>query len=153
MCNTPLIESAIEAYKDCKNNNPSEKFSEVALIILVSTGMVSMLINPDFNGDRFDIYINGSYRVSTLQSSGTGEDAVVSLNLAQVAMDKNLTMNTWYRISGTVDLATGNITVSAHDISTGELVATKSRPSQLTSITRMAVQATKGYPNPIYSQN
>lgn len=50
MCNTPLIESAIEALNDCRNNVPSEKFSEVALIILVSTGMVSMLINPEFNG-------------------------------------------------------------------------------------------------------
>jgi len=50
MCNMPLIESAIEALEDCKNNIPSEKLGEVALIILVSTGMVSMLINPEFNG-------------------------------------------------------------------------------------------------------
>ncbi len=50
MCNTPLIECAFEAFEDCKQKRVSDKFEQVVLIILVSTGMVSMLINPKFNG-------------------------------------------------------------------------------------------------------
>lgn len=50
MCSGPLIASAYEALCDCKNHKASEKFEEVALIILVSTGMVSMLIDNKFNG-------------------------------------------------------------------------------------------------------
>lgn len=50
MCSSPLIASASEAFEDCKKHIASEKFEEVALIILVSTGMVSMLINNKYNG-------------------------------------------------------------------------------------------------------
>lgn len=50
MCNEPLINSALTALNDCKRNRLSEEFEQVVLIILVSTGMVSMLVNPRFNG-------------------------------------------------------------------------------------------------------
>lgn len=50
MCNKPLIDSAAGALKDCKKGEITQRFEQVALIILVSTGMVSMLIHHDFNG-------------------------------------------------------------------------------------------------------
>jgi len=50
MCNEPLISCALQALEDCKLNKVSESFEQAVLIILVSTGMVSMLINPKFNG-------------------------------------------------------------------------------------------------------
>lgn len=50
MCNTPLLESAADAYEDCRAGRITDKFEQVSLIILVSTGMVSMLINHGFNG-------------------------------------------------------------------------------------------------------
>ncbi len=50
MCNEPLIDSGAGALLDCKSGKLTERFEVVALIILVSTGMVSMLINHDFNG-------------------------------------------------------------------------------------------------------
>lgn len=50
MCNEPLLRLAAGAFEDCKAHNFTDRFEQVALIILVSTGMVSMLINNDFNG-------------------------------------------------------------------------------------------------------
>lgn len=50
MCNMPLIQSGAGALEDCRNGKISERLEQAALIILVSTGMVSMLINHDFNG-------------------------------------------------------------------------------------------------------
>ncbi len=50
MCNTPLLSAALDALNDAKTNHPTEKFEQAALIILISTGMVSMLVNPEFNG-------------------------------------------------------------------------------------------------------
>ena len=50
MCNEPLLKSALSALNDAKNKQATEIFEQAALIILVSTGMVSMLINPEFNG-------------------------------------------------------------------------------------------------------
>ena len=46
----PLMRRAAQAYADCRNHVITADVEETALIILVSTGMVSMLINPDFNG-------------------------------------------------------------------------------------------------------
>ena len=45
-----MISSASGALEDCKKGEITERFEQVALIILVSTGMVSMLIHHDFNG-------------------------------------------------------------------------------------------------------
>lgn len=50
MCNEPLIENAEKALADCREHKISEELETVARIILVSTGMVSMLINEVFNG-------------------------------------------------------------------------------------------------------
>lgn len=50
MCGEPLLRNALKALEDCKMNKISTELEEVARIILVSCGMVSMLVNQKFNG-------------------------------------------------------------------------------------------------------
>lgn len=89
MCNTPLIESALEAYEDCKNNNPSEKFSDVTLIILVSTGMVSMLINPEFNGALAHALFYGLTEIEGFEESFLHGDVIGYTTAVQLMLDGN----------------------------------------------------------------
>lgn len=50
MCNEPLIKNAKKALLDCGAHKVTEEMETVTLIILISTGMVSMLINEVYNG-------------------------------------------------------------------------------------------------------
>ena len=50
MCNEPLLSIGKKALDDCINHKLSDEFHQAVLIITVSTGMVSMLINEEFNG-------------------------------------------------------------------------------------------------------
>lgn len=50
MCNAPLLNIGKKALDDCINHKISDEFNQAVLIITVSTGMVSMMINPDYNG-------------------------------------------------------------------------------------------------------
>ncbi len=50
MCAEPLFKNAHKALDDCKAGVVSEELCDVARIILVSCGMVSMLVNEKFNG-------------------------------------------------------------------------------------------------------
>ena len=50
MCHAPLMDNALYALNDFNAGKYSEALENVMLIIIVSTGMVSMLINSDFNG-------------------------------------------------------------------------------------------------------
>lgn len=87
MCNTPLIESAEEALNDCKNNNPTEKLSEVALIILVSTGMVSMLINPEFNGALAHALFYGLTEIEGFEENFLHGDVIGYTTAVQLMLD------------------------------------------------------------------
>lgn len=50
MCSEPLMKDAEKALCGCRENRVTEELESVARIILVSTGMVSMLIDEKFNG-------------------------------------------------------------------------------------------------------
>ena len=50
MCNKPLLDIGKKALEDCINHNLTPEFQQAVLIITVSTGMESMLINGDYNG-------------------------------------------------------------------------------------------------------
>lgn len=50
MCSEPLMKDAKKALSDCIEHRVTDEFEAVTLIILISTGMVSMLIDEVYNG-------------------------------------------------------------------------------------------------------
>ncbi len=87
MCNTPLIESALDALEDCKNNTVTEKFETVVLIILVSTGMVSMLINPEFNGAVAHALFYGLTNIEGFEEKFLHGDVIGYTTAVQLMLD------------------------------------------------------------------
>lgn len=87
MCSTPLIESATEALEDCKNHIASEKFEEVSLIILVSTGMVSMLINNEFNGAVAHALFYGLTEIDGFEEKFLHGDVIGYTTAVQLVLD------------------------------------------------------------------
>lgn len=90
MCNIPLIESAVSAIEDSKNNRPSEKLEEVALIILVSTGMVSMLINPKFNGALAHALFYGLTEIPGFEENFLHGDVIGYTTTVQLVLDNQI---------------------------------------------------------------
>ncbi len=87
MCNTPLIHSAAKAMEDCKRGEITEQFEQVALIILVSTGMVSMLINHDFNGAVAHALFYGLTELEGFEEKFRHGDVVGYTTAVQLMMD------------------------------------------------------------------
>lgn len=87
MCNAPLIDSALGALEDCKNKKTSERFEEAVLIILVSTGMVSMLINPDFNGAVAHALFYGLTEIEGFEEKFLHGDVIGYTTAVQLMLD------------------------------------------------------------------
>ncbi len=87
MCNEPLIETAADALKDCKSGNITERFEQVALIILVSTGMVSMLINHDFNGAVAHALFYGLTEIEGFEEKFRHGDVIGYTTAVQLMLD------------------------------------------------------------------
>lgn len=85
--NKPLIESAFEALEDCKKGKASEKFEQTALIILVSTGMVSMLINPKFNGAVAHALFYGLTEIEGFEEKFLHGDVIGYTTAVQLLLD------------------------------------------------------------------
>ena len=45
MCVDPLLKYGVQSYEDCKSNKATQEFQEVALCIMVTTGLVSNLVD------------------------------------------------------------------------------------------------------------
>lgn len=90
MCNEPLIKSAISALEDCKNNHATEEFESVALIILVSTGMVSMLVNPKFNGAVAHALFYGLTEIEGFEENFLHGDVIGYTTAVQLVLDKKM---------------------------------------------------------------
>lgn len=87
MCNSPLIECAAEALEDCKNNTVTEKLEQAVLIILVSTGMVSMLINHEFNGALAHALFYGLTNISGFEEKFLHGDVIGYTTAVQLMLD------------------------------------------------------------------
>ena len=88
MCNKPLIDSALSALEDCKNNRATEEFENVCLIILVSTGMVSMLVNPKFNGAVAHALFYGLTEIEGFEEKFLHGDVIGYTTAVQLVLDK-----------------------------------------------------------------
>lgn len=90
MCNIPLLSAALEAYDDCKNNRVSEKFEQAVLVILISTGMVSMLVNPEFNGALAHAFFYGLTELDGFEERFLHGDVIGYCTTVQLILDNNL---------------------------------------------------------------
>lgn len=93
VCTDPLVEFGAKALEDCRNNRDSRELQEVALSIIVSTGLVSnFTTNKDdlfyYNSSLAHAFYNGSTVVKATESHRHGE--IVSFGvLCLLAADGN----------------------------------------------------------------
>lgn len=87
MCNQPLITSAVDALRDCKAEKITEKFEQAILIILVSTGMVSMLVNHDFNGAVAHALFYGLTEIEGFEEKFRHGDVIGYTTAVQLMLD------------------------------------------------------------------
>lgn len=90
MCNTPLLSSACGALSACKKNTVTEEFEQVALIILVSTGMVSMLINSEFNGALAHALFYGLTVLPSFEEKFLHGDVIAYTTIVQLVLDDKI---------------------------------------------------------------
>lgn len=87
MCNQPLFDDAAEALKDCRDGKITDALENVMLIILISTGMVSMLINEKFNGAAAHALFYGLTNLSGFEEKFLHGDVVGYAAAVQLVMD------------------------------------------------------------------
>ncbi len=90
MCNTPLLDIAIKTTEAAKKHTATKELEEAALIILVSTGMVSALINPAFNGALAHALFYGLTELKGFEESFLHGDVIGYTTIVQLVLDKKL---------------------------------------------------------------
>ncbi len=87
MCNTPLFADAPEALDDCKNGKITDALENVILIILISTGTVSMMINEKFNGAAAHALFYGLTNLDGFEEKFLHGDVVGYASIVQLILD------------------------------------------------------------------
>lgn len=87
MCSEPLVNSAVEALNDCKERVISKKFEEAVLIILISTGMVSMLIDGKYNGAAAHAFFYGLTVLDGFEEKFLHGDVIGYCTVVQLTLD------------------------------------------------------------------
>ena len=87
VCGTPLMEIAENALKSCRENRASSELETAARIILVSTGMVSMMINPKFNGAVAHALFYGLTEIEGFEQRFLHGDVVGYAAIVQLVLD------------------------------------------------------------------
>ncbi len=90
MSREPLMRRAVQAYADCRNHVITADFEETALIILVSTGMVSMLIDEGFNGAMAHALFYGLTVLPGFEEKFLHGDVVGYCVMVQCALDGDI---------------------------------------------------------------
>lgn len=91
MCNGPLLDIAVEATTAAKKHEVTKELEEASLIILVSTGMVSALINPVFNGALAHALFYGLTEIKGFEEKFLHGDVIGYTTIVQLVLDKNYT--------------------------------------------------------------
>ena len=90
MCGTPLMDAAESALCACIKNEVNESLEKVIRIIVVSTGMVSMLINPKFNGAVAHALFYGLTEIEGFEEKFLHGDVVGYTAIVQLVLDGNV---------------------------------------------------------------
>lgn len=90
MCSEPLFNYAKSALEACKKNMINDALEQIVLAIVITTGMVSMLINPDFNGAMAHALFYGLTILEGFEDKFLHGDVVGYCTAVQLAVDNNL---------------------------------------------------------------
>ena len=90
MCSEPLILYAKDALDACEKNISNNALTQTVLAIVISTGMVSMLINPDYNGAMAHALFYGLTNLDGFEEKFLHGDVVGYCTTVQLAVDNNL---------------------------------------------------------------
>lgn len=91
MCKQPLVENAVSALDLCREGKTGSSLETVARIILVSTGMVSMMINPKFNGAVAHALFYGLTEIEGFEEKFLHGDVVGYAAIVQLVLDEKET--------------------------------------------------------------
>ncbi len=87
MCNAPLFADARESLDDCRTGKITDALENVILIILISTGMVSMMINEKFNGAAAHALFYGLTNLDGFEEKFLHGDVVGYASIVQLMLD------------------------------------------------------------------
>lgn len=90
MCNEPLMKYAKVALDEVKKGNICDELEQVILTIIITTGMVSMLINPDYNGAMAHALFYGLTILDGFEEKFLHGDVVGYCTAVQLAVDNNI---------------------------------------------------------------
>lgn len=90
MCNVPLMRYAKKALEACSKNLVCDELEQVILAIIITTGMVSMLINPDYNGAMAHALFYGLTVLEGFEEKFLHGDVVGYCTAVQLAVDDNM---------------------------------------------------------------
>lgn len=90
MCSEPLRRDAYEALSACRENRSCEALENIARIIIISTGMVSMLINEKFNGAAAHALFYGLTNLDGFEEKFLHGDVVGYATIVQLVLDNQI---------------------------------------------------------------
>lgn len=90
MCAEPLFEHGIKALKDCEENKITPSLEQIIQAIIVNTGMVSILVDEDYNGALAHSLFYGLTILPNIEEKYLHGDVVAYGILVQLVIDKNL---------------------------------------------------------------
>lgn len=90
MCNEPLMKNAKKALSDCSAHRVTDEFEAVTLIILISTGMVSMLIDEVYNGALAHALFYGLTVLDGFEEKFLHGDVIGYTTTVQLMLDERL---------------------------------------------------------------
>lgn len=90
MCAEPLFTHGTRALKDCQNKISSTSLEEVILANIVNTGMVSLLVDQDYNGAVAHSLFYGLVLLAHIEKTYLHGDIVAYGILVQLMIDQQL---------------------------------------------------------------
>lgn len=90
MCNEPLMRDASSALEACRKNSSSDALENIIRIIIISTGMVSMLINEKFNGAAAHALFYGLTALDGFEEKFLHGDVVGYATIVQLVLDNQI---------------------------------------------------------------
>ncbi len=88
-CTEPLLRYGIQAMEDCKNNRASKAIEEVALDILINTGMVSNMVDSaKYNTSLAHAFFNASTTLPQIEARHKHGEVVSYGTLLLLTLDK-----------------------------------------------------------------
>ena len=89
LCYAPLLEHGVEALQDCRAHRVTEALEEAVLANVVSTGLVSLLVEEAYNGAAAHSLYYGLALLPGFEENCLHGDAVAYGVLVQLAIDQD----------------------------------------------------------------